>query len=149
MTRSETNNLSELIELTDRLTDLISAEVAALRAMRPQDIFPLQDEKSALTSQMEVWVRDLREHPEPIVAADPERRAALQHSTTALSSVVTENLRVLDAAQSVNERMFKAIAEAVNEQSNPATSYAPNGDLARPGKQHLADAVPLTLDQRV
>jgi len=141
-------DIEALIGVTRRLTDLLVAEIAALRAMRPRDIAPLQEEKTLLTGQYERGLKNLQKTVPSLDAMDSELSAELTQSTAQLQDVISDNRRALEAAREVNERLISTIADEIGRQRNPAGSYGPGG--AAP---HIKPADrkpgPITLDQNI
>jgi len=121
-------DVSALIGVTQRLSDLMTAEIAALRAMRPKDIRPLQDEKSKLASRYEADLRLFSEHADDMIKVDPALVEELKQSTATLRTILVHNKLVLAATRTVNEALVRTIADEVARQRNPATVY---GEIGR------------------
>jgi hypothetical protein len=141
-------DISGLIMVTHRLTDLLTAEITALRAMRPKDIVPLQDEKAALTDIYETRLKALKGENITLKQVSPELSAELGQSTKILCGVIADNQRALKAVRQVNEDVVRVIAEDVARQRNPAQTYGEHGQAAPKSRIALRQAGPLKLDQR-
>ena len=141
--------LAEFITVSTRLTDLMTAEVAALRAMRPKDISPMQEEKAELTERYALFLKTFREDDRPIRLADPETRAQTKNTIERLHKVTADNTRALTAARAVNERLLRHVADVVTQKSNPKTGYAPNGATVQRAATQADAVVPVTLNTEI
>ena len=105
-------DVSALIGVTQRLSDLMTAEITALRAMRPKDMRPLQDEKAKLTSRYDADLRLFSEHSDDMIKVDPALVEELKQSTATLRTILVHNKLALAAARSVNEALVHTIEPA-------------------------------------
>lgn len=142
-------DVTALLAITRRLADLLTAETTALRAMRPQDIAPMQDEKAELTGQYERRLRQLQAPEASFGAIDAGLFSELKERTAALTSIIVDNKRALTAARTVNERLLRTIAEEIARQRNPAQTYARLGRRQRPPRKASAQTGPLKLDAQI
>ena len=150
MSAAEPINAGEvqaLIAVTRRLTDLMTAELVALRAMRPKDIVPILAEKSALTGQYETRLRWLKERKPALDALDGTLASELKSATDALNQVTIDNRRALSAAREVNGKLLRTIADEVSRQRNPAGAYARSGAVERIGRV-ARQTGPLQIDRQ-
>ena len=141
-------DISGLIAITRRLTDLLTAEIAALRAMRPKDIVPLQEEKAELTYNYESRLQALKQDAIELKKIPPELAAELGHSTQLLRDVIADNQRALKAVREVNEDVINVIADEIARQRNPARTYGERGQPALNADLARRQSGPLTLDQQ-
>ncbi len=141
-------DISGLIIITRRLTDLLTAEITALRAMRPRDIVPLQEEKAELTNFYETRLKALKEEEITLKRISPELAAELGQSTQILHAVIADNQSALKAVREVNESVINVIAEDIARQRNPAQTYGERGQAAPNSRFARRQAGPLKLDQR-
>lgn len=136
-----------LIEITRRLTDLMTAELVALRAMRPKDIVPILAEKSALTGQYEIRFRRLQDRKSALTSLDGALVSELKLATDTLNQITIDNRRALSAARDVNDKLLRTIANEVSRQRNPAGAYTRSGGVERIGRV-ARQAGPLQFDQQ-
>jgi flagellar biosynthesis/type III secretory pathway chaperone len=141
-------DVSGLIVITRRLTDLLTAEITALRAMRPKDIAPLQEEKAELTNLYEMRLNALKDDAIELKKISPELAAELGQSTKILRGVIADNQRVLQAVREVNEDVINVIANEIARQRNPAQTYGERGQAAPASTLAQRQAGPLKLDQQ-
>lgn len=142
-------DIDALTNITRRLTDLLTAEIAALRGMRPKDIVPLQDEKAALTDQYQRLLQKLKEQGVTPGSLDPASAIVLKESTALLNDVIVNNKRAIEAVKIVNERVLHIVAEEIARQRNPAHAYTGDGQLADARAGAARRAGPLRLDAHV
>ena len=145
----QSEDISSLIIVTRRLSDLLAAETAALRAMRPQEIAPLQEEKAVLTGQYERQLRAFKAQAISLKEIKPELAAELKENTAVLRTLVADNRRALEAARTVNEQLLQTIASEIARQRNPAQTYSRNGQPERASRMARRQAGPLKLDERI
>jgi flagellar biosynthesis/type III secretory pathway chaperone len=143
----DAGEVRSLIEVTRRLTNLMTAELVALRAMRPKDIVPILAEKAALTSQYETRFRRLKDQKSALGMLDKTLVAELKATTDTLNAITLDNRRALSAAREVNDKLLRTIANEVSRQRNPAGAYTRSGGVERIGRG-ARQAGPLQFDEQ-
>ena len=118
---TEPSPIIELIDLTERLTEVMTRELALLDAMRPSEIGPLQSEKATLSAAYAGAVGLINQNAALVDEAEPDIRDALIRATARLKETMADNLRAIDVAKTFNERLIRALGEAVAE-SRPSTN---------------------------
>lgn len=136
-----------LISVSRRLTDLMTAELVALRSMRPRDLAPIIAEKNALGIEYETRLRTLKERKQDLKTLDPFMAEEVRSATKTLNTVVISNRRALTAAREVNEKLVRTIADEVSRQRNPAAAYTRDGRVELVGRQ-ARNTGPLQIDQQ-
>lgn len=119
--------IDTLIDVSKRLTDVMNREVDLLRQMKIGDIAPLQDEKTALAAAYASALGSVSGDPAALKETAPGLRQALDRVTADLRAAADTNVTVVLAAKAVNERVFKAIGDAVAEQKSPLGAYTATG----------------------
>lgn len=149
MTRRD--RMSELLAVTERLVACIEREVELLRAMRPQDLAALQREKTALADAYEGHLRALRATAaEAADADDPALRDRLLRATERFRGALTENARTLKAVEAANDRVLRAIVDAVEQRRGRPAAYTATGASPRAaGPAAAATPVSMALDRRL
>ena len=117
----EPTPIVELIDLTERLTEVMTRELGLLDAMRPSEIGPLQIEKATLSAAYASAVGLMNKNAALVDEANPDIRDALTRATARLKETMVDNLRAIDVAKTFNERLIRALGEAVAE-SRPSTN---------------------------
>lgn len=140
------NLVSDLMTITQRLSDLMTRETEILRSQRPQDIKNLQQEKNDLARGYDHFMQELRKQPDMLAGAPRETRDKLREVTIRFQKVMTDNERALRAARNVSERLMKAIVSAVSEKQVSGAAYSSAGVLNGAGPRR---AVAMTLNKQL
>jgi flagellar biosynthesis/type III secretory pathway chaperone len=148
MTTLESRRIDDLIAITGRLSDLMNRETAMLGEMRGGEIAGLQEEKHTLAAAYEREMKRLDEHPEEFATVEPAKRAELLEQVGVFKSVAIENERVLHAARETNQRLLRAIVEAVAEQ-RARHGYSATGAAENGAAGDSAAGLSLSLDRRL
>ena len=136
---TEPSPIGELIDLTERLTEVMTREVALLDAMRPSEIGPLQSQKATLSAAYA--------NAALVDEADPDTRDALTRATARLKQTMVDNLRAIDVAKTFNERLIRALGEAVAESRPSTNAYTAAGSPTPTVTPATPSAI--TLDDRI
>ncbi|MFM8753207.1 MAG: flagellar basal body protein, partial [Phenylobacterium sp.] len=115
----------QLIDLTERLTELIAAEAQAFESHRPQDAAALVEETSRLANIYRHESARVRSNPDLISHASLEDRTRLMRATEAFDAVLARQGRALEAAKTVTEGLVQAIAKEVASQRSRGVGYGP------------------------
>jgi flagellar biosynthesis/type III secretory pathway chaperone len=141
--------IDTLIALTDRLSDCLEQELAALRRRRLDVIAELHREKTKLTAAYEIEVKQIRQSREMLAGLELDRRQALAIASTRLSRCMIENERALRAARTVNDRVLKAVVEAVERERGQPVGYGQRGRAPTAMPRRAGSVGAVTLDQRL
>ncbi len=134
--------VSQLIDLTQRLTDMIATETRAFEARRPQDVAATIGETSRLANIYRLESTRLKQDPSLLEAASLTLRVTLIRATEAFDSVLARHGRALDAARTITEGLVHAIAKEVAANRAKPIGYN-NQARSAPG-----DASAVTLNKR-
>ena len=140
-------SIGELIDLTERLTEVMAKETEILNGMRPSEIEPLQSEKVSLSAAYSDAVGAANSHASDIASARLDQRERLARTTARLQDTMADNLRAITIARAFNERLVRALGEAVTENRHPATAYTADGK--RQFSVNLAPPTAMALDDRI
>jgi hypothetical protein len=116
--------VNDLITITGRLVVLMTKEIEHLRAHHVRDVEALQSEKTALARAYETLIRELRKHPAVLRDLAPAMKEELAVKADEFQRLLIENEAALRAAKDVNQRVIKAIADAVVAGQSSPRSYA-------------------------
>ena len=131
----------DLIQATDRLTELMQGEVSLLEAMRADEIAAkLPDKRAAATAYRELFSR-LTGQPGNLEALDPSSKAELKSAAERLAAATQANARALRAGIEANADLVRAIARAVQEAELAGGRYLANGSLGETGSTDQPPAV--------
>ncbi len=140
-------SIEELIDLTERLTEVMAKETEILNGMRPAEIGSLQTEKATLSMAYSDAVGAANSNASDVATARLDLRERLARSTARLQDAMADNLRAITIARAFNERLVRALGDAAAEDRHPATAYTANGQ-----RQFTTDygaPTALTLDDRI
>jgi len=146
MTRNE--RVRDLLAITGRLIACMEQEITLLRAMRPQDIVPLQTDKRNLAEAYEAHFSALREEGGDDDAVSDDLLRELTEATERFQAVLNENARALQAVKEVNDRVLKAVVAAVERSRVDAAGYT-RGGKAPTSRRRRAVMQPMTVDQQL
>jgi len=132
-----TEKLLGLIEITERLADLLHKENNALRERRANEAIQYLEEKNELARIYESHVKGLPNNPEVMDEIPPELRERLRLIGEKVNLMVEENGRLLKITIDSNRRVVELVAEAVKTQERGPGIYSANG-LADGGKRSSA-----------
>ncbi|WP_169728296.1 hypothetical protein [Geminicoccus roseus] len=102
-----------VMALMRQLRQVMEQEILLLRGMRLERLEEVVAEKTMLCQAYEGELRALRREPELLAALDPSIRAELEHATRDFQALAAANLRALDAARSVVERVMRHIGASL------------------------------------
>ncbi len=144
---SKNVKIDELLDITGRLSALMAQETDLLRATRASEIEPLQEEKATLVSAYANALNIVRRNPAAIGDASVDLRATLKDATADLKARLDDNLRAVQVAKTVNERVIRALGEAIAEQRSSGAAYTASGGSAPPTP--AKGPLPITLNQSI
>ena len=140
-------SIEELIDLTLRLTGVMTRETEILKGGTPSEIEPLQSEKSSLSVAYSEAVGAANNNISQVASARLDLREELARATSRLQDAMADNLRAITIARAFNERLVRALGEVVTENQHPAAPYTANGQRMFT-MRHVAPTA-MTLDDRV
>jgi hypothetical protein len=102
-----------VMALMRQLQQVMEQEILILRGMRLDRLEEIVAEKTTLCHAYEAELRALRREPELLAGLDPAMRAEMEHATRDFQARAAANLRALDAARSVVERVMRHIGASL------------------------------------
>lgn len=142
MANPAADRVEQLIALTGRLTDLISAECRAFETHRPHEAAATLEETSKLANVYRHESMKIRADKTLLEGAPLERRRALMRATEGFDSVLARHGRALQASKFVTEGIVKAIADETIRNRNTGAGYGSNASATK------ASGASLTLNRR-
>ena len=133
---------AQLVALTERLTALISEQLRAFEARRPQDAAINAEETARLANLYRHESLKVKSDPGSLDGAPPELHEKLVAATRAFDAVLARHGRAVEAAKTITEGLIRAIAEEVHKQRHAVTSYG------HKGMQAPRPAIPVALNKR-
>ncbi len=127
---SPAERMDQLIALTERLTALISEQLRAFEARRPQDAAINADETARLANLYCHESLRVKSEPSLLAGAPSEMRQRLIAATRSFDAVLARHGRAVEAAKTITEGLIRAIAEEVSIQRNAVAGYGSKGRQA-------------------
>lgn len=129
MTKS--SRMADLLAITSRLIACMEKEVELLRNLQPQELRRLQQDKTALADAYRAFVLALKEPDMATESVNDVLRDELAEATERFQASLADNLRALRAMRDVNERVMRAVINALEEPRVQVTGYNQRGALKR------------------
>jgi hypothetical protein len=138
--------VERILDVSERLTDIICRETSLLEQRQPLKIGELQDEKTRLANEYAMDIQAIGQNKHMIDRAPAEKIARLKAAMTRLDAALAANQSVLGATKSVSERILKSISDAVNQHRTPTLGYGRDAAMARPAS---GQTTAIALDSRI
>jgi len=145
---SNANRIADLVQITNRLSDLLEHESALLRARKLTEMETVRQNKFVLSAAYETHVRALRAQPEKLADATPELRRQLKAAFDRFEKSLGENERGLRAAKETSNRVLRTIADEVDRQRRENLAYSPNGHASAQPPSNSQAPVSVAIDER-
>ena len=120
----------QLIVLTKRLTDRLSAETQAFADRRPQDVAAGLAETQEMANLYRRDTAHVKANPALLRDAPLDDRKALVEATRVFDTVLSAHARAVEAARQISEGLVRTIAAEVTAARTPASAYAADGRAA-------------------
>ncbi len=143
---TQSSRMADLLAITSRLIACMEREIELLRSMQPQELRQLQEDKTALADAYRAFVLALKEPDEAAESVNDVLREELAEATERFQASLSDNLRALRAMRDVNERVMRAVVQALEEPRVQVTGYNQRGAVKR-GRRTPAIG-PVTVQQR-
>lgn len=137
----DASTVEGMIEITERLTDLLADQARAFERHRPQDAAVTMAKVAQLTGLYRAGSARIQSAPASALASPPAARQRLMRATEAFEAVLERQTRAIAASKTVTEGLVRAIAEAI------ATRRASNAGYG-PGVARRVPATAITLDRK-
>ena len=122
----------ELIEVVKDLTAVLGQEIDLLRGMQIREFGSLQERKTFLVGAYEKLAAELRQDPAFAATLDPVLRQELRSLLEDMEGTMLQNEAAIRSARDANQRLAKAIVDAVAQKSSERSGYSATGRLAAP-----------------
>jgi len=143
---TQSSRMADLLAITSRLIACMEREIELLRAMQPKELRQLQDDKTALADAYRAFVLALKEPDAAAESVNDVLREELAEATERFQASLSDNLRALRAMRDVNERVMRAVVQALEEPRVQVTGYNQRGAVKR-GRRSPAIG-PVAVQQR-
>lgn len=117
----------QLSDLTRRLTERLTAELAAFEARRPQDAMASLPRTQELANVYRRESAQVKANPTILSSAPAADRADLVRETRAFEAILSRHARAVEAARVISEGLVRAIAAEVADQRGSPSAYGASG----------------------
>lgn len=145
---SESNRVADLVQITNRLSDLLERESNTLRARKMTEMETIGEDKLLLSTAYETHVRVLRSQPEILAETTPMLREQLKAAFDRFEKTLAENEQGLRAAKEASDRVLRAIVDEVARQRRDNLAYSANGQTSTPNMPGSPPPVSISVDER-
>lgn len=121
----------QLIDLTRRLGDRLSAETEALETHRPRDIAAGLAETQEMANLYRRDTAQVKADPGLLSAAPAADKRELADATRNFDDILNRHARTVEAARTISEGLVRTIAHEVTASRTPAAAYAADGRAAQ------------------
>lgn len=137
---NKSSRMADLLAITSRLIACMEREIELLRTLQPKELRRLQEDKTALADAYRAFVLALKEPDEAADSVNDVLREELAEATERFQATLADNLRALRAMRDVNERVMRAVVQALEEPRIQVTGYNQRGALKRGRRSPLTVA---------
>lgn len=148
MTLATDPQLTDMINVMERLTAVLAAETETLRDRRVAEAQPLMEEKAQLTRLYQEHHARLARDRRPIDALPAPERDYVRTVAQRLDRTVRDNARVVEASRSAVERVVDMMVTAVRSQNQAPSAYGRTGTLRYGAQGVPGRAMSVTLNDQ-
>ena len=142
-----TGKVNDLIEITERLANLLKRENKALNDKDANEATQYLDEKGNLSRIYETRIQGLIDNPSILANTAPELREKLRELGETVNVMIQENAQLLKITIEANRRVVAMVAEAVKTQQPGPGTYSAKGTSDKNDVHSAPRNLALSLDQ--
>ena len=137
---SDSERIAQLVTLAERLIEAIEADIAALRAGRPQAMRTTEPDIQRLSA---LYAREAQGLKQDCIKNVPSSlRGHFLATTTKFRELLGLHARLITRVRNASEGMIKAIADEVDRQAAPMRTYTRGSSTyARPAQAMVYNSV--------
>ena len=135
----------DLLAITSRLISCMEREIELLRGFKPAEMRRLQQDKTVLADAYRAFAMVMKEPDTSAELVNEGLRHELTEATERLQATLGDNLRALKAMRDVNERVMRAVVQALDEPRSESAGYTRRGSLRRSRRLAIG---PVAIQQR-
>ncbi len=132
------DRLEAVLELTARLSDLVTEEIRLLEAREPHKLSGHEDERTRLSMLYAREMQALKADRDAARAAGDERLARLRDETAAFNEMLDRHRSLVTRMRKVTEGIIRTIADEAAAQRAPSTTYGASGVATQTGPASIA-----------
>lgn len=142
-----TGRVNDLIEITERLANLLTKENKALNEKDANEATQYLDEKANLSRIYETRIQGLIDDPSILANAAPELRDKLRELGESVNLMIKENAQLLKITIEANRRVVSMVAAAVKTQQPGPGTYSSKGTADKNDVHSAPRNIALSLDR--
>jgi hypothetical protein len=142
-----TGRVNDLIEITERLANLLTKENKALNDKDANEATQYLDEKGNLSRIYETRIQGLIDDPSILANAAPELRDKLRELGESVNIMIKENAQLLKITIEANRRVVSMVAAAVKTQQPGPGTYSAKGTADKNDVHSAPRNLALSLDR--
>ena len=137
---ADSERIERLVKMAERLIEAVEADIAALKAGRPQAMRTTEPDMQRLSA---LYGREAQGFSRDAVKnAPPTLRNRFIETTNKFRELLNLHARLIARVRNASEGMIKAIAEEVDRQAAPMRTYSPMpAAYARPARAMIYNNV--------
>lgn len=134
-----------MINLVDKLIDVLERENALLDKPRSKDLGPIVGEKQGLFAEYEAMLRQIGNLSALMAEISPDRKAELLARAKDFDAKLRENEVKLDAMVRSSEQVMRVMSDVARKMAQPVQGYGNKGAVSYTAKTSAPVAVNETL----
>lgn len=134
-----------LINLVDKLIDVLTRENALLDKPRSRDLGPIVAEKQGLFAEYEAMLRQTGKLSALMAEISPDRKAELLDRAKTFDAKLRENEVKLDAMVKSSEQVMRVMSDVARKMAQPVQGYGNKGAVSYTAKASAPVAINETL----
>ena len=119
-----------MIELVDKLIDVLNRENTLLSRPRSKDLGPVVAEKQGLFAEYEAMLAQIGSLSGLMAETPPEQKAVLVERAKLFDDVLRENELKLDAMVKTSEHIMSVMSKVARKMTQPVQGYGNKGAMA-------------------
>tara|TARA_Y100000588_G_scaffold304399_1_gene327239 strand:- start:22 stop:558 length:537 start_codon:yes stop_codon:yes gene_type:complete len=134
-----------MINLVDKLIDVLERENALLDKPRSKDLGPVVAEKQGLFAEYEAMLRQTGNLSALMAEISPDRKAEILDRAKVFDTLLKENEIKLDAMVRSSEQVMRVMSDVARKMAQPIQGYGNKGAVSYTSKTSAPVAVNETL----
>ena len=134
-----------MIDLVDRLIDVLERENALLTRPRSKDLGPVVAEKQSLFTEYEEMLKQIGSLAGLLAETPPDQKAVLVDKAKLFDEVLRENELKLDAMVRTSEHIMNVMSKVARKMTQPVQGYGREGSVTDSPKTVAPVAIDRTL----
>jgi len=137
---TEAERIERLVKMAERLIEAVEADIAALKAGKPQEMRTTQPDIQRLSAQYGREAQGLS--AEAATAAPAPLRARFAETTRKFRETLMQHARMVARVRNASEGLIKAVADEIDRRAAPTRTYNPRAaNYGKPAQAMVFNSV--------